>query len=137
MRWEIFPLVALSMSVILYFKFKTEILNFVVPTKLLGLEAFSDREEKFISRKLSGLLSQSFSLGKVCMRHDLVEYQLVFQLYEALLKHCHELGILPAAVKAGELVIYYSDVHKHGENYHSIFILPNGSLFMSEVISYI
>lgn len=77
MRWEIFPFVALSMSVILYFKFKTEILNFVVPTKLLGLEAFSDREEKFISRKLSGLLSQSYSLGKVCMRPELVEYQLV------------------------------------------------------------
>jgi hypothetical protein len=57
MRWEILPLVALSLSVIVYFKFKTEILNLVVPTKLLGLEAFSDREEKFIARKLSGLLS--------------------------------------------------------------------------------
>jgi len=57
MRWEILPLVALSLSVILYFKFKTEILNLVVPTKLLNLEAFSDREEKFIARKLSGLLS--------------------------------------------------------------------------------
>ena len=133
MRWEILPLVALSLSVIVYFKFKTEILNLLVPAKLLGLEAFSDREEKFIARKLSGLLSQSYSLGKVCMREDLVEYQLVSQLYGTLLKHCHDLGLVPASVKQGELVIYYSDVHKHGENYHSVFILPNGSLFMSEV----
>ena len=57
MRREILPFVALSLSVIVYFKFKTEILNLVVPAKLLNMEAFSDKEEKFIARKLSGLLS--------------------------------------------------------------------------------
>ena len=132
LRWEILPLVALSASIIIYFKFKTEIMNYVIPTKLLGLEAYSDREEKFIARKLSGLLSQSYSLGKVCMREDLVEYQLVSNLYETLLKHCHELGLVPTSVKRGELVIYQADVAQNA-NYHSLFILPNGALFISEV----
>lgn len=68
MRWEVFPLVFVSLSLIVYFKFKTELLNFIVPTKLLKMEAFSDKEERFISRKLSGLLSASYQTGKLTLR---------------------------------------------------------------------
>ncbi len=58
-------------------------------------EAFSDKEERFIARKLSGLLHASYTTGKVCMKEELVEYQLVDELYEVLLRHCHEMGLLP------------------------------------------
>lgn len=68
MRWEVFPFVFVSLSLIVYFKFKTELLNFIVPTKLLKMEAFSDKEERFISRKLSGLLSASYQTGKLTLR---------------------------------------------------------------------
>jgi hypothetical protein len=74
MRWEVIPLVALSFSLILYFKFQTEVLNLFVPSKLLNLQAFSDKEERFIARKLSGLLSQSYSAGKLTIRKELIEY---------------------------------------------------------------
>ena len=57
LRWEILPLLVLSCSLVVYLRFQTELLNYAVPTKLLGLEAFSDKEERFIARKLSGLLA--------------------------------------------------------------------------------
>ncbi len=57
MRREIMPLVFLSFAVIVYFKFQTEIQNLVVPSKYLKMQAFSDKEDKFIARKLSGLMA--------------------------------------------------------------------------------
>lgn len=69
------PLVAIAASAIVYFKFKTELLNLVVPSNLF--EAFSDKEERFIARKLSGLLAQSYTSGKLPLKEELVEYQLV------------------------------------------------------------
>ena len=47
-------------------------------------------------------------------------------MYEALLMHCHETGLLPPTVKKGELVVYYSD------GTDQLFVLPNGALFMTE-----
>jgi len=54
MNWEILPLVGISLGVILYFKYQTEVLNMIVPKRFV---AFSDKEERFIARKLSGLLA--------------------------------------------------------------------------------
>jgi hypothetical protein len=62
-----------------------------------------------------------------------VEYQLVAQLYEALLEQCHDLGLVPPGVKRGELVIYYQTELGNQANYHQLFVLPNGALFLSEV----
>ena len=67
------------------------------------------------------------------MKEDLVEYQLVAQLYEALLEQCHDLGLAPPGVKRGELVIYYQTELGNQANYHQLFVLPNGALFLSEV----
>jgi hypothetical protein len=67
------------------------------------------------------------------MKEDLVEYQLVAQLYEALLEQCHDLGLVPPGVKRGEVVIYYQTEVGNQANYHQLFVLPNGALFMSEV----
>ncbi len=92
-----------------YFKFQTEVLNYIVPTKLLKLEAYSDKEERFIARKLSSLLTATYYSGKVPLRKELIETQILEALYEVLLKHCHETGLLPQTVKKGELVIFYSD----------------------------
>lgn len=66
LRWEILPLVLLSSAIVIYFKFKTELQNLLVPRGLM--EAFSDKEEKFIARKLSGLLHSSYTTGKICLR---------------------------------------------------------------------
>ena len=74
MRWEILPLVVLSCTVIIFAKFQTEILNLIVPSKYLKMQAFSEKEDRFIARKLSGLISQSSSLGKITLREDLIEY---------------------------------------------------------------
>jgi hypothetical protein len=57
MRREVMPLVLLSFTIIVYFKFQTEIQNLIVPSKYLKMQAFSDKEDKFISRKLSGLMA--------------------------------------------------------------------------------
>jgi hypothetical protein len=62
-----------------------------------------------------------------------VEYQLVAQLYEALLEQCHDLGLVPPGVKRGELVIYYQTELGNQANFHQLFVLPNGALFLSEV----
>jgi hypothetical protein len=67
------------------------------------------------------------------MKEDLVEYQLVAQLYEALLEQCHDLGLVPPGVKRGELVIYYQTELGNQANFHQLFVLPNGALFLSEV----
>jgi hypothetical protein len=67
------------------------------------------------------------------MKEDLVEYQLVAQLYEALLEQCHDLGLAPPGVKRGELVIYYQTELGNQANFHQLFVLPNGALFLSEV----
>ena len=131
-RWEVVPLVLLSLSVVVYFKFQTELLNYIIPTNLLKFQAFSDKEERFIARKLSSLMSQSYSMGKITLRKELVESQIVECLYEVLLKHCHEVGLLTLSVKKSEIVIYYSEVSSN-QNYHQLFILSNGSLFLSEV----
>lgn len=81
------------------------------------MEAFSDKEERFVARKLSGLLAQSHQTGKLVLRDGLVETQIVESLYEALLKHCHDTGMLPATVKRTELILYYSEVASNA-NYH-------------------
>jgi Zn-dependent protease with chaperone function len=129
MRWEVFPLLLLSSAVVVFYKFKTEFLNLVVPTRLLNLEAFSAKEERIIGRKLAGLIAQSHST--VTLRACLIESQIVGTLYEYLLSHCHELGLLPHAVKRGELVLYYSELSST-QNYHQLYILPNGALVLSE-----
>ena len=65
-----------------------------------------------------------------------MEYQLVAQLYEALLEQCHDLGLVPPGVKRGELVIYYQTELGNQANFHQLFVLPNGALFLSEVSSH-
>jgi len=38
------------------------------------MQAFSDKEDKFIARKLSGLMASSQKLGKITLREELIEY---------------------------------------------------------------
>ena len=56
------------------------------------------------------------------------------QLYEAILEQCHYLGLVPQGVKRGDVVIYYQTEVDNQANFHQLFVLPNGALFMSEVI---
>ncbi len=97
----------------------------------MQMQAFNEREDRFIARKLSGLMAQSQKIGKVTMREELIEYQIVDELLSVLFKHCHELGLLPASVKKSDIVLTYSDVTSNS-NYHNLTMLSNGSLFMSE-----
>jgi len=116
------PLVAFSASLIVYFKYQTEFLNYVVPTKFL--QAFSDKEERFIGRKLSALLTATYTVGHVPLRPELLDHRLVDELYTHLLEQLHDSALLPASVKKG-VVLFYSDRQ-------TLFILPNGSLYLSE-----
>ena len=102
-----------------------------MPHKLLNLQVFSDKEERFIARKLSGLLTQSHS--QRTLNEELIEVQLVKELYSELIRQGHDSGLLPMVLKSdSEVVVYYSEVQSN-KNYHNLFILPNGSLFITEV----
>jgi hypothetical protein len=69
------------------------------------------------------------------LRKELIEVELVETLYDILIKYCNEMGLLPASVKSNDVVVFYSEAEKSGShmNYEELYILPNGSLFMSEV----
>ncbi|TNV72674.1 hypothetical protein FGO68_gene8956 [Halteria grandinella] len=128
MRWEIIPLVALSISLIVSLRYRTELLN------VLGLvhkmEAFSDKEERFVARKLSGFIQQRYEVNGTRLREGLIENRIVESLYGEILRECQESGLIQQAVK-GAAVVYYSEVSS-GQNYYQLYILPNGTLVMSE-----
>ena len=93
------------------------------------MQALSQHDERFVSKRLAGLLKYTYSIGKQGLgssEHQLIETQLVQDLYIHLLKYLYKNGLLQQSLLSShEITLYYSPVPE-------LFILPNGSLFLSE-----
>lgn len=56
MNFEVIPALFLCSAGVIFWKFKTEVLNFFPSKGLFGVEPISKQDELFIARKLAGLL---------------------------------------------------------------------------------
>lgn len=52
-----------------------------------GLQAIREDDEKYISKKLAGLLKYTYTVGKQSLGQDLIEMQLLQELYSEIKKH--------------------------------------------------
>lgn len=94
----------------------------------LGLEAISKSDELFVAKRLATFMRYTYSLGKQSLGPELIEVQLVQELYDELRKQLVGMGLLPPSVGASkQVILFYSDKH-------DLMILPNGALFMSECL---
>ena len=91
-----------------------------------GLEALSNDSVRFISKRLAGLLKYQYSIGQQGLSDNLIEVQLMEELYSHLIKYFMENGLVePKFLSSREVILFYSAKPE-------FFILPNGSLFLSE-----
>ena len=83
---------------------------------------------RFIAKRLSGLLKYQYSIGHQGLSTDLIEVQLVERIYGHCLKYFLENGLIaPSLLSSREVILFYSTDAE-------FFILPNGTLFMSELL---
>ena len=116
----------LASSLMLCYQYKRQIENLIIGEGRFGLEALSTDSMRFIAKRLSGLLKYQYSIGQQGLSEHLIEVQLVEELYSHLLKYFLENGLVePSFLSSREVILFYSDKPE-------FFILPNGSLFMSE-----
>ena len=123
---EVIPLLLLASGIIIFYKFKTQIQNVVIGEGRFGFEALSTDSVRFISKRLASLLKFQYSMGKQGLGSHLIEVQLIEELYSYLLKYFLENGLVePSFLSSREVIVFYSPKPE-------LFILPNGSLFISE-----
>lgn len=82
----------------------------------MKLEVYSDKQERFIARKLSGFIQQRYAVGGSKLREELIESRIVEAMYGEILRECHESSVLPQSVRS-TVVLYYSEVSET-VNYH-------------------
>ena len=68
-RSEVLPIILGSISAMICYKYRTQILNLVLGSR----QALNQNEWRFISKRISGLLKQSYKYGKLPMSEDLIE----------------------------------------------------------------
>ena len=123
---EVIPLLLVASGIIIFFKFRTQIENLVIGEGRFGLEALSTDSVRFISKRLASLLKFQYSMGQQGLGNHLIEVQLIEELYTYLIKYFLENGLVePSFLSSREVIVFYSPKPE-------LFILPNGSLFMSE-----
>ena len=94
--------------------------------KKFGFEALSEADERFVARRLAGLLGYQYSMGKQSLGANLIEVQLVEDLYAYLTGYLRQNGlIVPSFLSSREVYLFYDEKPE-------FFILQNGSLFLSE-----
>lgn len=76
--------------------------------ELLKIAALSDSEEKFVARKLSGLLSSTYQ-QRLVLKSDNIDVHIVETLYSFILDYCHSVGLLKQTVKLSEVIVFYDD----------------------------
>lgn len=102
--------------------------NALIGNGRLGLVALTANDERFVAKRLAGFLKYSYSLGKQSLGNELIEVQLVQELYDTLRGYMVKYGHLPSSIAASQdVVLFYSDRHE-------CIILHNGALFMSECL---
>ena len=116
----------LAAAVMFLYRFRTQVENFVIGEGRFGLEALSNDSVRFIAKRLAGLLKYQYQMGHQGLSPDLIEVQIVDQLYSHILSYFIENGLVePSFLSSKEVILFYSDKPE-------MFILPNGSLFLSE-----
>ena len=68
-RREVIPIALLSATVALCFKFKTEIENMLPGSS----EVITQKDERYISKKLAGLLDYTSKYGKIPVSEDCID----------------------------------------------------------------
>ena len=59
-RMEVLPFVLVALALILCVKFKTQLQNALIGNGRLGFKAMDAKDERFVSRKLAGLLKYQY-----------------------------------------------------------------------------
>lgn len=75
------PIILGSVSAILCYKYKTEIQNALLGSRV----ALTLSEERFVAKRISGFLKYSFEHGKQPLSNDLIDVQLCEELYKYIL----------------------------------------------------
>ena len=128
LRKEILPLLALASTLVLCYKYRTWLENAIIGEGRFGLKALSNDSVRFIAKRLSGLLKYQYSIGHQGLSNDLIEVQLVESLYAHCLRHFLDNGLIaPGFLSSREVILFYSSEAE-------FFILPNGTLFLSELL---
>ena len=87
----------LAAALVVIVQFRTQIENLVLGNGRWGLEGLSQKDERFISKRLAGLLKYTYLIGKQRLgspEHQLVESQLVEDLYSHLLEYLYSCGLV-------------------------------------------
>jgi hypothetical protein len=60
LKLEVVPCALLALALVLYKQYKPEIQNALLGNGRFGLEALTQNDERFVAKKLSGLLKYSY-----------------------------------------------------------------------------
>jgi hypothetical protein len=60
LKLEVFPFALLALALVLYKQYKPEVQNALLGNGRFGLEALTQNDERFVAKKLSGLLKYSY-----------------------------------------------------------------------------
>lgn len=71
------PLLALATSLVLCYKYRTQLENTIIGEGRFGMKALSTDSVRFIAKRLAGLLKYQYSIGHQGLSGDLIEVQLV------------------------------------------------------------
>ena len=61
------PIVAVALSLIVSFQFRIQIENIVFGNGRWGIEALTQKDERFVSKRLAGLLKYTYLVGKLSL----------------------------------------------------------------------
>jgi hypothetical protein len=75
------PIILGSLSAVLCYKYKTEIQNAFLGSRV----ALKLSEERFVAKRISGFLKYTYVHGKQPLSNDLIEVQLCEELYKYIL----------------------------------------------------
>ena len=129
MRWEVLPVIGLTVFGVIYYKFQTQLQN-LLPSSYF--EAISVKQDRFINRKLASLLKYQYCTTKG-VANDTIEVQILTELYGYLTAHLNHLNLTNIRASRDSINLFYSDSkYNVGKNYFEFFILSNGALFISE-----
>ena len=113
LRGEIFPILLLTVLGVLTYTFWDQLMN------LSNFQRASDKEMKYIARKVATYLRYSLTAAKY--DEERIEHEIVQEVYQQILACLQVKGL------KSEVTVYSADDAE-------IYMLPNGSLFVSNTL---